>query len=90
MKTFGRAIAIQTEGLDAVEDFDKSLAQARDMLAKNISESMRACHYLGYDIDAASVVVDEEQRGDVYVLSYTMKGRQRVRLLRRLWKAVRA
>ena len=84
MKTFGHAIAIQTSGPDAVEDFEKSLGQARDMVSRSIVKSMEACHVLGYDIDIDSVKVDEEQREDTYVITWRMQGRQTKRLWRRL------
>lgn len=90
MKTFGHSIAIQTSGPDAVEDFEETLGQARDMAARSISESMKACHYLGYRIDPDTVTVDEWQEPDRYIIRWRMMGEQTVPLLKRLWKAVRA
>lgn len=90
MKTFGQSIAIQTSGPDAVEDFDETLGKARDMLSRNISESLKMLHTLGYAVDVDTVKVTEEQREDTFVLSWTLEARQTVPLWRRLWKAVRA
>ncbi len=88
-KTFGHAIAIQTSGPDAVEDFEKTLGQARDMVSRSIVQSIKACHALGYDIDVDSVKVVEEQREDTYVLTWRMQGRQTVPLWRRLIRKFR-
>lgn len=90
MKTFGGAIAIQTKGPDAVEDFEETLLEAKDRVSQSIVEQMKALVLLGYRVDAGTVAVVEEQREETYTILWKMRAEQTVPMWRRVWKAVRA
>lgn len=91
MKTFGKAIAVQTAGPDAVEpeNLERAKGQAHDMLARVIHEMMRRCMTLGYEVDADTVTHHVEEEDDRIIYSITFGARQTRGLLERIIWAVR-
>lgn len=91
MKTFGKAIAVQTAGPDAVEpeNLERVKEQAIDMLARTIHRIMQNAMTLGYEIDVDTLTQNVEETEDRIIYSTTFGARQTRGLLERIIWAVR-
>ncbi len=90
MKTFRRAIAIQTAGPDAVEPENMEARQidAERLLARAQWEHMKSLQTLGYEIDADTLDHGVRVDPDRLVYWYVFKARQTRGLLERIRWAI--
>ena len=89
MRTFGRSLAIQTSGPDAVEDVEATERKAQGSLLRLFSEHVKQLHTLGYRIDPDSFEPFRREEADRILIGYTVKAQQTIPMLRRILQAVR-
>lgn len=89
MKTFGKVIAIQTSGPDAVEELDEARAEVEQRLSRHQAQTFSTLHILGYEVDVDTYQTTYDFEEDRILIGWLVQARQTRNLIQRILWAVK-